>query len=312
MSSRHTNSGPTPTLATAARTAQTFGPGRHSGGSGRDVPEHRTGEPAGDEDGPRAAQGERRTSRRTRQELRNLLVRVGTEILWEEGLATGAEDLTFKRVFERVEKSTGVRVTHASVIGRIWQNQEEFQTEVLANLAGLEMPDIDAQVVGALSGTGALDRSTAEARWQAVIEVCRLGGEATFHGIVRSSRWPRWMGLWALAVVDAGSPRKRPIVDALLRAEEESTDYYESRYAAAMGALGLRMREPFTVRQLALALDAYAQGCALRAGVDPATSARIERPTGPEGTDEPWTLFAVGLEALVQQFVEIDPEWTAA
>jgi hypothetical protein len=34
------------------------------------------------------------------------------------------------------------------------------------------------------------------------------------------------------------------------------------------------------------------------------------RPTGPNEEDQEWSLFAVGLEALVHQFLEPDPEFT--
>ncbi len=241
-----------------------------------------------------------------------MLVQAGAEILREEGLATGAEHVTFKRVFEHLQDTAGIRVTHASVIGRIWQNQEEYQTEVLTRLAQLEIPDVDAEVAAAFAGLGTVDRSTPATRWEAALEISRIGGEKTFDSIVRSPMWPRWMGLWALAIVDPGSPRKQPIGEALLRAEDEAAEYYESSYAVAMGALGLRMRAPLTVRQFALSIDAYAQGCALRAGVDPTTSDRISRPTGPDGAEQEWTLFSVGLEALIHQFVELDPDWTPA
>ncbi|MBV8462366.1 MAG: hypothetical protein JO368_03675 [Acidimicrobiales bacterium] len=254
--------------------------------------------------------GTRRPARRTRQELRRLLIEAGTELLWEEGLAAGAEHLTFKRVFDRLERTDGVRVTHASVIGRIWDNQEEYQTEVLTSLAQRDIPDVDAAVGAALTDLGELDTSTPEARWRAAMEICRIAGAATLTSLAHSRMWPRWMGIWALAMVDAGSPRKQPIVEALLQAEESAEDYYEARYSLAMEALGLRIRAPFTIRQFVTSIDAYAEGCALRAGVDPTTSDRIVRPTGPDGGEQDWNLFAVGLEALVQQFVEVDPDWT--
>ncbi len=264
--------------------------------------------------GPRGASPDvaPRPPRRTRHELRRLLVEAGAQLLWQEGLAAGAEHVTFKRVFDHLERTSGVRVTHASVIGRIWQNQEEFQTEVLTNLAQLEIADVDVEVRSALTDLRQFDTSSPEARWRTAMEVCRLGGEATFGSLVKSKMWPRWMGIWALAVVDAGSPRKQPIVDALVRTEDQATDYYEASYAAAMGELGLRMRDPYTVRQFALAIDAYAQGCAIRAGVDPTTSDAISLPTGPGGEEQPWTLFAVGLAALVEQFIELDPDWSPA
>ena len=256
--------------------------------------------------------GRRQPPRRTREDLRQLLVEAGTEIVWEEGLAAGAEHVTFKRVFERLEERRGVRVTHASVIGRIWQNQEEFQTDVLTKMAELDVLDVDEEFAASLSGLEELDRSTVEARWRAAREICRTVCEATFDSILHSQKWSRWMAIWALAVVDSGSSRKKPIVESLLRGEFRATDYYEESFAAAMEVLGLRMREPFTVRQLALSIVAFSQGCALRAGVDETTSHKVDRPTGPGGAEQPWTLFAIGVEALILRFVEIDPDWAPA
>ena len=53
----------------------------------------------------------------------------------EEGLGTVADSLNFKRAFDRVEAETGVRLTNASVIGRLWENQADYQTDVLVELA---------------------------------------------------------------------------------------------------------------------------------------------------------------------------------
>lgn len=262
---------------------------------------------------PRSAGGDRRqTPRRTREDLRQLLVEAGTEIVWDEGLAAGAEHVTFKRVFERLEERRGIRVTHASVIGRIWQNQEEFQTDVLTKMAELDVLDADDVFAASLSGLDESDRSTVEARWRATFESCRTECEGMFDSIVHSETWSRWMAIWALAVVDSGSSRKQPIVDSLLGGEVRATEHYEESYVAAMQILGLRMREPFTVRQLALSIVALGQGCALRAGVDETTNQRIDRPTGPGGAEQPWTLFAIGVEALIKRFVEIDPDWAPA
>ena len=35
----------------------------------------------------------------------------------------------------------------------------------------------------------------------------------------------------------------------------------------------------------------------------------VLRPTGPAGADEEWTLFGIGLEALLAQYTELDPDW---
>lgn len=36
----------------------------------------------------------------------------------------------------------------------------------------------------------------------------------------------------------------------------------------------------------------------------------IVLPTGRNGEDQEWTLFAVGLEAILQHFFEPDPDWS--
>jgi hypothetical protein len=51
-----------------------------------------------------------KTTRHTRDELRELILETGRTMLKEEGLSSGAAALTFKRVFARIEEDTGVRL----------------------------------------------------------------------------------------------------------------------------------------------------------------------------------------------------------
>ena len=77
----------------------------------------------------------KRQHRQSREELRALLLETGRRILREQGLSSGAETLTFKTVFDRVEEEAAIRVTNGSVIGRVWENQAEFQADVLVTIA---------------------------------------------------------------------------------------------------------------------------------------------------------------------------------
>jgi hypothetical protein len=36
----------------------------------------------------------------------------------------------------------------------------------------------------------------------------------------------------------------------------------------------------------------------------------ILRPTGPDGQEQEWTLFGIGMDALQQLLFEADPEWS--
>ena len=254
-----------------------------------------------------------RPTRRSREELRALIIGIGNQLILEEGLGTGAENLTFKRVFDRLEDSMGIRVTNASVIGRIWNSQRDFQTEVLSVIAhspGSSDMDKALEALGPLLDHA--DRSSVDSRWHAVRQVCRVGGAANVDALIHTRSWPPWFGVWALIMAGSDTEGNRPIAEALRRGYEEVTNEWGEAYGSMLAFFGLRLRSPMTLRQLTVAAGALAEGCALRDRVDPESMRRILRPTGPDGETEEWTLFGIGLESLAVLFLEADPAWELA
>lgn len=254
-------------------------------------------------------------SRRSRQELRELLLTAGVELLVEEGIGTGAGHLTFKRVFEWLEATTGVRVTNASVIGRIWENQSEYQTAVLVSIASSDGYEVLESARTALRPSlRRFERTTNEGRTTALRELCRIGGAAHIELLTGSKRWQRWVGVWALAMAgtDPETDVDDPVADALRHGYEAVTSRFEGAFALMLSTFGFRLRQGLTLRQLTVATGALAEGCALRYGVDTDSTRSIMRLTGPDGEEEEWTLFSVALEALVNAFVELDPQWDPA
>jgi hypothetical protein len=248
--------------------------------------------------------------RHNREELRELLLEKGQTILREEGLGSGAEVLTFKRVFDRVEKDTGIRVTNASVIRRMWQNQAEFQTDVLVAIAQDENDDefnLTVKTVGPVLST--VDLTTPESREEAMRELCRVGGAANVRAVRQSTYWPLSIAVWALAAFEEPPGHRQRIEAALVAGYDAFTDRIAEVYAAMAAFLGFRLREQFTLHQFAIAADALGQGCGLRDRVDDSKMKGIVRATGPGGEKQEWTLFAVAFEGLVWQFFEIDPNW---
>ena len=251
-----------------------------------------------------------RPTRHSREEIRELMMEAGRSIMVERGLGVGADALTFKRVFERIESTSGVRLTNASVIRRVWENQAEFQDDVLmavalAGDAGGEMGDT-AAALGPLLDS--VDLSSPAGRLRGLSEVCRVGGDASLRVLAGSRSWSLWVGVWVLAVTGPASERGMRIRQALVDGYEATTDQWIDLYGALADHFGLRPRAPLTLRQLTVSVGALIEGCALRAGADRDTAA-ILRPTGPGGELQEWSLFAVGLEALAHQYLELDPDW---
>jgi hypothetical protein len=252
---------------------------------------------------------ERRT-RRTKEDLRALLLEAARTILLEEGLGVGADGVTFKRVFDRVEEDTGVRLTNASVIGRVWENQADYQTDVIVDMVvGDDNTDEFKETFGPVVDLlGEADLSTPERRWEAVREVCRVAGAANAEALRSSRPWALWIGVWALATSGDMDDRKRRIQAALLDGYESINSLYLDAYASLSRHLGFRLQDGLTMRHLTVAIGSLAEGCSLRNRVDQDMEG-VKLPTGPDGELQVWTILGLGLDALTRRFLELDPEW---
>jgi hypothetical protein len=255
----------------------------------------------------------KRQAKQSREELRALMLKMGRLIVIEDGLGLGVDTLTFKKVFERIESDTGIKLSNASVIRRVWDNQADFQADVLATIAAEDaLGEFDETIRTLAPLIDDLDLSSPEARWRSLREVCRVGGSANSFMLLESPNWSMWIAVWAMATAtNVGveqSKYQQRIRTALLEGYDGFTTLWEGAYAGLAALVGMRVREPLTLRQLSAAVGALAEGCSLRQHVDPHLGV-ILRPTGPNREDQEWTLFAVGLEALLLHFLEPDPDW---
>lgn len=251
-----------------------------------------------------------RRPQRSREETRQMLLAAGRSILRDEGLGTGAEAITFKKVLDRVERETGVRLTNASLIHRVWENQAEFQADLLVSIAlGQNHTDIDDAVKGAKRAMAAFDVGTPAARSASLGELCRVAGQLNAQALRESTDWPLLIGVWSLAVSGNGPDYGKRIEAALRTGYDAFTAHVETAYATMASFLGFRLREEFVLRDFVVAADSLAQGFGLRDRIDDSMMKSIIRRTGPGGSEQEWTLFGAAFEGLVNQFFEIDPDW---
>lgn len=125
----------------------------------------------------------------------------------------------------------------------------------------------------------------------------------------QSTNWPSWIGMWRLVDSDESLEDHKEVEAALISGYDAVNARLEGVYAAMIDFLGFRLREQLTLRQFAVAADSLGRGCGLRDRIDHSDMEGIVRATGPRGAAQPWTLFAIGFEALVHTFFEIDPDW---
>ena len=248
-----------------------------------------------------------RRPRQSRADLRALLLAAGRSILLEEGLGTVADALNFKRAFDRIESDTGIRLSNASVIGRVWDSLADYQTDVLVELASStnrsNVPEIAELVAGVLAES---DLSTATARSEALSELCRVVGEALGDALRGSASWSVWINVWTMATSSDLPDRHERVLSALMQSYDAINEQGVEAFGGLMALFGYRIKEPLTIPQFLNAVGALSEGCSLRDRVD-TKMLGIARPTGARGEDQTWTIFGIGLHALVMEFFEPDP-----
>ena len=197
------------------------------------------------------------------------------------------------------------------MIKRIWENQAEFQADVLVAVANdqsrTESSVLIFDALGTTSRRSCPFESGVTSPARATGVPSRWSGQHRRHGRVAQ-----------LSTLDArGRDGHYDLITAeqrgriLLPLREGYTSFtkqWEETFAALAALLGLRIRAESDMSQFVVVLTALDQGFALRHRIN----GKIEfvtRPTGPNGESEDWTLFALGLEALVHQFFETDPDW---
>ena len=262
------------------------------------------------------------TQRRTREELRAVLLDVGVNMLLSRGLVGGAEHITFADVFVAAEPQWGSPVNPASVYKRIWQSQSEFQIDVLLTAAafypdGEEQPTLQA----ARRVLARHDLSTPRQREAALSEVCRIAGELHIRILEASRPWQIWVGIWALTVSTPTLSDDELVGPAIQAGHDKATAALVKVLEEVIPSVGYRIAAPYSFEQLALTIGALAEGLALRDRFA-RDLAKIERlrpspdhaspaDRGP-GPSERWTLFGVAVEGLVHQFCEPDETFDKA
>ncbi len=234
-----------------------------------------------------------------------MLIAAGSSILIEEGLTNGVGDLTLTQAYERLAERHGIRVTNASVIGRIWTGVAEYRIDVLVAVASsIDLAKVADQTKEALApALASLDTSTPESRLAGLAEVSRLGGRAAVDAIVSSPDHALWIGIWVLGLSGAGAEvatSHERVRQVLVAGADAAIDGWEELVSWAAEFVGIRPRTPYNFRQFALAVSSLIEGALL-----------FRPPVAPGQSNRSTALSPIsqGVYALVAHFFELDPAW---
>lgn len=247
--------------------------------------------------------------RRTREELHEIVMEAGRALLLTEGLGSGAEHLTFKRVLAHVEATRGIRVTNASVIRRIWDNQEEFQLEVIRSIVN-EQGDLEVGATGTAFDEAfeILDFSTPELRRASLGELIRVSC-ARYLEAASTSDATIQMALATYISANLHTSADSPMVEPFQRTNDRLTEEYLALYRTGLELVGWRVKTDRRLEDGAATVAALAEGVLMRMVAEPGLMATVSQVRPMDGVSVEWSLMAIGMNEIVDFFVEPDPDW---
>ncbi len=143
-----------------------------------------------------------------------LVRRSAVSLLKKRGLAGFASSVRLDDALALLEEEEGIRLTHGSVYGRIWNDQRHFQLDVVATtIADYRAPEIAEAIRTAVDrdteGDIGLQR-TAAAAFLAASETARV-----------SRQWNLWLGARRAVVSTPENDDDEQLADALEVAREQ-------------------------------------------------------------------------------------------
>lgn len=252
---------------------------------------------------------EKRT-RRSRAELREMMLTAGKHVLFEIEPTLGFERLTYSAVFEHLQTEHGQRVTIGSVHERIWKSQRDFQLDVVADALRESLPVApDDALDSAAAVISAADLSTPSARRFALQSAVRL---SSAH--YRTPATPRAIDLahtvrFRLWELGPSHPEAPGFIQAITSLRTASAESYGTVVRMIMKYIGVRVRAQAgdadeVIETIAILGNATLVG--LQTDVLEASSTARQIPSGPNGEVEEWFPDAIALWAYVQSMFELD------
>ncbi|HEX7459025.1 MAG TPA: hypothetical protein VF279_00255, partial [Acidimicrobiales bacterium] len=183
----------------------------------------------------------------------------------------------------------------------------DYQADVRA--AALDNDDVEGMaevVLAAARVVAEADLASIAGRRDAAVEVIRVACAAHVDVLTRTRKADINMGLRGLSLSRLPMDEGTPTADSVRRSYEEFVSRWDFVFERTFSVIGIHMRPGITIRQLSMLAISLTEGFTVWDRIDPSATRHILRTTGPDGATQEWSLFSLGLEALVWQFAELD------
>lgn len=266
----------------------------------------------GQGEGGRESRNMTKKPRRSRQETRELVVAAALDLVRTHGLGAEPTTITYQKVFDHLEKTRGVRVTRASVHERLWASQEDFQVDVLLQVSRMQSGLNNAAAVASTS----LKETDGKHPLTRMRDLARTAPDAVLNVAAADPLFYSWVGFTLSLAKDSGTNEAHRTALAQRTAREyvDTEERNAQLVRALAAAIGVAPRRDLfsdpeegygLIARMGLTL---AEGATVRMRFDESELPDVEMLTGPDGEAQTWTAFAAGYWALLNTFLEVDPD----
>jgi len=249
-------------------------------------------------------------------DIREEMVNRGVGQLAARGLTVGLEGVDFGEA--ALASHVDIPQAHeAWAEPGIEKGPEQRFREAVAIRVLQKQPTLDGQemdgggltptliaVTALLESMPNLDDASAEVRGYWLRQITRTGAQQNESSIENSQLLKSYVAISAALASLPEIPTDLSVAQA--QGDAYVAQRYRNLYLRVAELFGYQLRYCYSWEQFTTAVVAFARGLIIRANQTPETQG-IERFTGPDNEAQEWTLFAVGLEALVRQFFEPVP-----
>lgn len=180
--------------------------------------------------------------RRTKAELKELVLAAAVHLFLRDGLRLQAESLTYANVFAHIKDTRNISVHRSMVHQKIWSSQDDFRAEVLGAAAsyGIEEPLATLrQAMATLTVTRNPDQSI-NVR-QLILDSVRTTISAQLATIAASARFQRWQSIKATMLSAGHNSMAHPLRVAISEQCEDTLAELAEHHRSVFPLVGLEV-----------------------------------------------------------------------
>ncbi len=180
--------------------------------------------------------------RRTREELRELLVTAGVELLLRNGVALRADSVNYASVFDHIKRTRGVTLYRSLVHKHIWVSQDDFRLDVLAKAAHYHADDSLTTARQVMAAQPQIRHADGSINFrQIVLDSTRALVQAQMLVSARSVSFRRWQSIKASLLSNQGDEQSAALRQAVHDRYDELVAELAAVYRSVIPAVGLRV-----------------------------------------------------------------------